>query len=180
MKIILSLLLLGLFHTGFSQTIDTASIAFKAKLMTLDRKGYFAKEKQIKEIENQKLDFIDYKSSDNWIFMRIKYDQNYGNYDGDGYILRLGNCDFYLAFRKEGSVFYRLGGFDKLDLEDFINDLKEDVIEYYDVIDNKKIADEIPFECIENYLKKKKRKKNLEYSCFDECSKVMKTTLIVY
>jgi|GEM_PF-3427949 len=31
MKIILSLLLFGLFQVGFSQTIDTASIAFKAK-----------------------------------------------------------------------------------------------------------------------------------------------------
>lgn len=182
MKIALTIIYFSIFHICLGQVSDTANIAFKAKLLTLDRKGLLDKDAQIKDIVNQKLDFIEYKKSNNWIFMRIKFNQKYGNYfqDKDGAVLWLGECYFYLAFKREEAVFYRLGGFDKLDVENFVKDLKEDIIEYDDILTNESLNNIIPINCIEKYVKTKGKKKKTEYKCFNQCSEILRTTMSVY
>lgn len=176
----ISIIFLALvFQWGHSQEKDTADVAFKAKLLTLDRHGILAEDKLLNDIKKQKLEFVEYNDSSNWIFIKIKFDQKYGGYIDNYSVLWLGDCYFYLAFRKEKSKFYRLGGFDVLDVEDFVKDIQND-IEYLDVLSNKKLNSEIPIDCIESYVEIPERKKLKKgYKCFKKCSDTLTTTLIV-
>lgn len=175
--IFITFLLLSTFV--LSQEKDTADIVFKAKLLTVDRHGILENSKLIEDIEKQKLDFIEFNDSSNWFFMKIEFNQKYGKYMDGHSILWLGNCHFYLAFKKEKSKFYRLGGFDALDIKDFIKDLHDD-IEYLDILFNEKLNMEIPIDCIESYVEMPEKKKIKNgYQCFDKCSEKLSTTLIV-
>lgn len=163
----------------YSQEKDTADISFKAKLLTIDRHGILNEAKLLEDIKKQKLEFIEYNDSNDWVFMKIKFDQKYGKHYDNSYVIWLGSCYFYIAYRKEESKFYRLGGFDALDIDDFINDFHNDT-EYLDFLFNKELKKEIPIHCMESYVRqsgKKRLKKG--YNCFQQCSDVLSTTLIV-
>lgn len=162
----------------YSQEKDTADISFKAKLLTVDRHGILDENKLVEEIEKQKLEFIEYNDSSNWVFMKIKFDQKYGNYKNDHSTLWLGDCNFYIAFNKETSKFYRLGGFDILDVDDFIDDMHEDL--YFDIHFDENLNEEIPIHCIESYVKlSEKMRLKKGHQCFSPCSKKLTTNLIV-
>ncbi len=164
----------------YSQEKDTADIAFKAKLLTLNRHGVLDEDRLLEDIKKQKLEFIEYNDSSNWVFMKITFDQKYGDHYDNSYVIWLGGCYFYIAYRKEKSKFYRLGGFDALDLDDFISDIHND-IEYIDFLYNEELNKEIPIDCIESYVKKSKKKRLKHgYKCFQKCSDTLTTTLIVY
>jgi len=179
-KYISIIFLILICQLGYSQEKDTADIIFKAKLLTLDRHGVSDKAKLLEDILKQKLEIIEYSDSSNWIFMKIKFDQKYGGYIDKHSVLWLGNCYFYLAFRKEKSKFYRLGGFDSLDLDDFVNDIQND-IEYFKILSNEKLNNDIPVNCIESYVELSKRKRLKKgYNCFQKCSDILTTTLIVH
>lgn len=162
-----------------SQKTDSKDIAFKAKLLTLDRHGVLNEDKLLEDITNQKLEFIEYNDFSNWVFMKIDFNQIYGNYIDNNSILWLGNCSFYIAFRNENSKFYRLGGFDALDINDFIKDLRQD-IEYIPILSNENLNEIIDINCMESFFEmteKKKFKKG--YQCYSPCSEKLSTTLIV-
>ncbi len=180
MKKYIPIIFLALFfQLGHSQKKDTADIAFKAKLLTIDRHGVLDQDKLLEDILKQKLEIIEHSDSSNWIFMKIKFDQKYGDYYDNSYVAWLGECYFYIAYRKEKSKFYRLGGFDSLDLDDFVNDIQND-IEYFKILSNGKLNNEVPINCIESYVELPERKRlKKEYNCFQKCSDILTTTLIV-
>lgn len=147
-----------------AQLIDSASIAFKAKLFTTSRYGIENKFLILEDIENQELKFLN-SSIPNIVLMRIKFNQKY--YMGESREMTLiGNCFYYIAFNLKNKKFYRLGGFDSNDLQEFFGEC--DIIENLNWISNE---EEIDFLCLLTYSKlpkKKKAKKGFE--CFKSCN----------
>lgn len=149
-KIVYIIYILSFSGFCFSQKKDTIDIAFKAKFLTTSIYGIPDKENFIQEIQKQKLEFITYKESNNFVFMKIKFDQKYTDFYRNAHTAWLGNCFFFLAFNKEKSKFYRIGGFDVLDIDEFMMDLSDEV-KYLDYYVDERLTKEIPISCIETY-----------------------------
>lgn len=110
--------------------------------------------------------------------MKIKFSQPYRTSDNSELTLDR-NCFFYIAFNIIKMKFYRLGGFDSVNIDDFIKDLESQ--EGVNVIDwvNGNEIEEIDMDCLYEYfyLSKKKRLKQ-KFTCFESCSENTRTYYI--
>ncbi len=59
----------------------------------------------------------------------------------------LGSCDFYIAFNVDKAKFYRIGGFDILDLSDFFDDLGPKDLDLFDLGSDKALD----FYCLKSH-----------------------------
>ena len=173
-KVILIISLFLNVHLNAQETriIDTTSITFKAKLLTLSRRGITNVKNILDEENKKKVDFLKtkYKS---FIFIKINSkDPSYGWYKTKN------GCNYYLAYNKEKSKFYRLGGFDIVDINDFFKDLEnQEVIIFKDLEEGNEI-EEIDIYCLYNYYKMKPKKRLKKgYKCFHKCSKEIITKI---
>ena len=159
------------------EAIDSTSIIFKANLFTISEYGIASKENILKDIENQKVNFLNtkYKS---FSFLKIEFSQPYRTSDTSSLTLDR-SCSYYLAFNITKKRFYKLGGFDNIDIDDFINDLElQEGINIIDWANRNEIA-EINIDCLYDYfmLNKKQRLKR-KFTCFECCSQNTKTYYI--
>ena len=147
--------------------IDTSAVLFKAKLLTISRFGLADEKTTLKDITEQEAVLL-YSPSENLLLIRVDYSQSD----------LLGECSYYLAFNKTTSTFYRLGGFDTLDLSDFFEDLTPDDYQIYDL--DFLEESEIDFTCLAKLAelppgKRIKRK----HECFPKCSDVLYQWLVI-
>ncbi len=174
---IISLILLT--QNIFSQSIDSTAIGFKAKLFTVSEYGSSNRETILEDIEKQEIKFLETKY-ENFIFMKISFSQPYRKNEEE-YIVLYRNCEYYLAFNKINYKFYKLGGFDFIDIDSFFKDLItfegnifRDVIEYNEI-------EEIRIHCLYEYYKMSpKRRFKKGYSCLTNCSSITETTIIIH
>jgi len=165
----LALLFFLMTLTSFAQQkeIDSVDIEFKAKLLTVSRYGVSAKELISNDVENQKIIYLksEYK---NFIFLKIKFEQPY-RLDDDSEKISFGHCNYYLSYNKKNKIFYRLGGFDYLDIDEFFQDLKK--IEVTDFIGYSEVIGEIDINCLYKFYKMNSRKRGKNKSlCFLNCN----------
>ncbi len=159
------------------ETIDSTSVIFKANLFTTSEYGIASKENILKDIESQKVIFLKtkYKS---FSFLKIEFSQPYRTSDISSLTLNR-SCSYYLAFNIIKKRFYKLGGFDNLDIDDFINDLElQEGTNTIDWVNRDEIA-EINIDRLYDYFKlNKKQRLKRKFSCFECCSQNTKTYYI--
>lgn len=155
---------------------DSINILFKAKLLTTNEYGIsYSKESILQDIEQQNATFLQtiYK---NFVFIKVDFSQKYKLLKG-GTLSRFGACSYYLAFGIKTSKFYKLGGFDTLDVDSFLEDFRrvgERVI--FNGVEGNEI-EEIDIYCLLDYSElsfRKRRKKG--YSCLGNCKEIITTT----
>lgn len=163
----------------FSQhtIIDSTAIAFKAKLFTLSEYGISDEEKIINDIENQNAFFLKtmYK---HFLFIKIEFSQPYRIFE-NGTRTLFRNCNYYIAYNINDAKFYRLGGFNSIDIDSFIKDLEQIEISIFLDISEGKEIDEINIYCLYDYFKmnpKKRFKKG--FSCLCNCEEETQTMII--
>lgn len=150
------------------QIVDSSSVAFKAQLFTVSEFGIAKKDSIIKYISSQKTTFLKTLYKD-FMFIKVDFSQPYTQSDGSKLTL-FRNCSYYMGYNKRNSTFYRLGGFDVVDVDIFFNDLKlSDGIMFYTFDDGE--IEGMSVQCLYSYyqLSKKKRIKR-GFHCFDKCS----------
>ena len=165
----LTVLGLILSYLSFAQnSIDTANVLFKAKLLTTSVYGYDDKQRILDEIQNQEAAFLDSPSPE-LSLIRIRFNQKYIN-GSKGYFIDVnGECDYYVAYINERSRFYRLRGFDVLDLDDFFSaifDLRINLISH-------EVAKDSPvdFDCLRDYhYTKPKKRFKIVFDCIRSCN----------
>ena len=125
-KIRLTIALLFLINLSFGQLKknDSVNIAFKAKLLTTSFSGLADSDVILQDILNQEIDFIP-NPAKNIILLKIRFNQKYFDNINKTSIEWFGVYDYYLAYNVYTSRFYRLGGFDYIDIDSFFYDLKE-------------------------------------------------------
>jgi len=154
------------------KVIDSASIIFKAKLLTLDKEGISDVAGILNSVNKNKANFLKTKY-DSFIFISVNDKEPYrGWYDSNS------GCKYYLAFNKKSAKFYRLGGFDVVDIDDFIKDLEEqEVIIFRDLGGGNEIEG-IDIYCLYNYYEMKPRKRFKKgFKCFSKCSEEIVTKI---
>ena len=157
--------------------IDSSAVKFKASLFTVSEFGIASKEIILKDLENQKTNFLETKYK-KFSFLKVEFSQPYRMSDSN-YVTLIRDCTYYLAFNLEDKKFYKLGGFNTLDIDDFIKDLERLEIDNNIPWDEKNIIKEIDINCLYEYslLDKKKRLKS-NFKCFENCSENTKTYYI--
>ena len=179
-QIIFTLLFFYLF-TGFGQNkkIDITAIAFKAKLLTVSEFGVSNKNQILKDIENQKITFLKTKY-ENFVFMKVDFNQPYRLPIGRTQTLKR-DCSYYIGFNVLTSVFFRLGGFDTIDIDDFFTSLKANESPIFKDIEEGEEIQDIDVYCLYEYyqMSKKKRLKKC-FNCMDNCSKKTETVIRTY
>lgn len=176
--IIFTLLCFWLSNT-FGQNIDTTAISFKAKLLTVSEYGISNKSQILKDIENQKIKFLK-TQYENFIFMKVDFAQPYRLPENHTQTLKR-DCSYYIAFNVLNSIFYKLGGFDTIDIDSFFKDLEavENVI-FKDIAEGNEIEG-IDIYCLHEYYKMNKKKRLKKgFRCLDSCSKKTETKIITY
>jgi len=174
--LIIILFLLSIDTFGQGVNIDSTAIAFKAKLFTVSEYGMAKKQLILKDIENQNLIFLKTKYK-HFLFMKISFSQPYRLPNHEIQML-VRQCDYYLAYNTFDSKYYRLGGFDSVDIDSFFKDLK--LREGYIFKNNCNEISEINIHCLYSYysMKHKKRIKK-GFKCFSKCSDETKQEIII-
>lgn len=181
MRIIIYILVFLTYGQFYSQekVIDSSSIVFKAKLLTLSRTGVADSISILNNVLSQDVHFIPNRS-ENIMLLRIKFDQEF--YIGNSNSSKgwFGSCYFYLAYNDITKKFYRLGGFDTEDIDDFFTDLQtsSSKLDTYDFLFNESfgrvIYEDVDISCLEEYHKMKpKQRKKKGFTCFEKCSEVI-------
>lgn len=156
------------------------SIAFKAKLFTVSEFGSSTKEQILNDITNQDLTFLD-TMYENFLFMKISFSQPY-RLPNNHTLTLYRDCNYYLAYSVKSFRYYKLGGFDSIDIDTFFKDLKlrEGNI-YMDYSEGGREISGIDIYCLHDYYKIKKCKRIKKgYTCFENCKENTETTIILH
>lgn len=150
-----------------SRKIDTLNITFKAKMLTLERQGVINKNYLLKSIEERNVDFLRTIYS-NFLFLKVTGKPPIGWYKNQ-------YCSYYLAYNIKTQMFYRIGGFDFLDINNFFKDLFEREVPSMNFNDDVVGLD---LECLFRFYilptKKRLKKKNICYcTCSEEIIEVI-------
>lgn len=157
------------------QSIDSTLIAFKAKLLTTSRLGVTDSLTMLRSIQGQQLEYL-YSPIPDVILMKVKFDQKYFTVR-DGYIELIGTCYYYLAFNVANNKFYRLGGFEALDIEEFFSEVQS--IEEALIDTNHYSGTDVDFYCLLEYSQLSKKKKARRGSdCFQSCNEEISEYLV--
>lgn len=180
-KVIIFTTLLFCLSIGFSQGIDTdtTAVAFKAKLLTISEYGIADKNQILKDIENQKITFLKTKYQ-SFIFMKVDFAQPYRLPTGSTQTLKR-DCSYYIAFNLSNSIFYKLGGFDTIDIDSFFEALEVNESGIFKDIAEGNEVEGIDIYCLhEYYLMNKKKRLKKGFTCLDNCSEKTETTIRSY
>lgn len=148
---------------------DTTAIIFKSKLMVIERKGFFSENKLdglINDIKHKT-----YVTTDFCFIVVTPADYYIKN--NSQKIALFGNCKYYLAYSFAKNIFFKLGGFESENINDFSKEFsKSSTIFSY--------KEEIPDKNLKQFLdlimlnKKKKAKK-----VFPICNEVMSDEILL-
>ncbi|WP_108803801.1 hypothetical protein [Aquimarina sp. Aq107] len=149
------------------KVLDSTSLVFKAKLLTVDLTGIDNKESILNHLENKREHYFLKTKYSSFVFIKIVSKK-----PDVGWYRNKKGCSFYLAFNLLNTRFYRLGGFDIIDIDNFIKDLKEQEIILFKDLEGGNEIEEMDIYCLYEYyeMKPKKRLKK-GFSCFQKCSK---------
>ena len=162
---------------GQDIVLDSIAIKFKANLFTISEYGVASKERIIEDIENQEVQFLKTKYK-NFMFLKIRFSQPYRTSE-NGFRTLDRDCYYYIGYNIPSKRFYRLGGFDSVDIDAFIKDLESlELANIFDWEDRNEIED-IDIDCLYNYhhLSKRKRLKQ-KFDCFKNCAEDTRTYYI--
>lgn len=149
---------------------DTLGIEFKARLLTLEREGLPNKKYILENLEEREVLFLK-TNYDNFIFLKITGNPPVGWYKNSF-------CNYYLSYNKKTRVFYKLGGFDLLDLDSFFEDLSHNELSMWEFETD---VEEINLECLyEYYILPEKKKNRKKINCHCKCSDEIIRELIFY
>ena len=160
----------------FGQSVDSLALKFKAQLLTTSRYGLANSDSLLSDITDQRVTFLSSPSS-NTILLKVVFDQKYFTGDVEDQILWLGDCSYYLAFNIKRNTFYRLGGFDELDIDEFFDD--------FETVDHNLVnieyakTSEIDFYCLKEYAETSSKKRLNKSLCIPCCSEKLETTLVI-
>lgn len=178
MKKIICIVFLMLCVSLRSQVLDSISIAFKAKILTINKQGISNIKNILDQVDNKEIKFLKTKYVD-FIFMKVKFSDS--DYSGEVYLKQkfdsigrtlFGDCSYYLAFNKKSARYYRLGGFDIIDIDSFIDDLEEQEVFIFKDLEGGNEIEEMDIYCLYNYYEMKpKRRLKKRFNCFSKCSK---------
>lgn len=169
------IIMLFCFTNVFSQNnkVDSLDVSFKAKLFTVSEYGVSNKNQILKDIDSQKVTFLrtEYK---NFLFMKIDFSQPYRFYNNSTRTLKK-DCSYYIAFNIKDLKYYKLGGFDDLDIDSFFKDLDFREGAYFLSLTGEDV-EEINIYCLYEYYKMSKKKRLRKgYKCLTNCSQNIKT-----
>lgn len=169
------------FHTYCQNAaVDSTLIKFKATLFTLSEYGIANKEQILKDVENQEIIFLRTKYK-HFVFLKIKFSQPYRLGRGSSENTFIRDCYYYVAFNNRDKKFYRIGGFDNLNIDDFINDLDSVEKDYTIDWNDRNEIEGIDIDCLYNYAKlSKKEKLKKGFTCFENCSNVTRLYYVEY
>lgn len=175
---ILIILLVSTFSIGntYSQKIDSVGLKLKAQLLTTSRYGIASYDSLLSDITKQRVIFIKSPAL-NIILLKVHFSQKYFIGGDGGHIQWLSDCYYYLAFNIKKNKFYRIGGFEILDLRDFFQDLKADDYGLFGEAFNK--TSEINFLCLRDYNELSPKRQLKQRTCLPACDKVLTTELII-
>ncbi|CAM4235432.1 hypothetical protein [Flavobacterium terrigena] len=147
-----------------SVVVDTSSIVFKAKLMTIERKGIFSEKKLDGFLKDLKHKI--YITKD-FCFIVVN-SADYVIKNNNEKIALFGDCKYYLAYSFYNNLYYRLGGFEHENIDEFSSSfLKSSILfSYNDNVLDEKLVD---FLSLVASHKNRKAKK-----FFPNCKEVMK------
>ena len=152
------------------KSVDSTAVLFKAKLLTISKYGIANREKIINYVDSQNAIFLN-DPFDSFMFIKVDFGQPYTLSDGS-IVLALGDCSYYIAYSIFDNRFYRLGGFEFNDIDEFIKDL---IISEAYFGSQEDMDEEINLACMyENYMKNKVKNKKKPYTCFDNCSELIR------
>lgn len=155
---------------------DSLALKFKAQLLTTSRCGLATSDSLLSDIKSQKVTFLNSPSS-NTILLKVDFNQRYFTGDVNNQILWLGDCSYYLAFNVKRNKFYRLGGFDELDTDEFFEDFEAVDVSLFNIEYNKR--SEIDFYCLREHAETPFRKRYKKLPCVPTCSEKLKTILVI-
>lgn len=155
-------------QNNFLTQADTLGIEFKAKLLTIEREGNPNKNYILEVLDDRKIKFLKSKYDD-FIFLKIITKAPVGWYQNRF-------CNYYLSYNKQTRVFYKLGGFDYIDLDSFFNDLSMYELSFWDL---KNDVEEINLDCMyKYYILSEKKKNRKKINCHCKCSEQVIKELI--
>ncbi|MBO6879079.1 hypothetical protein [Winogradskyella sp.] len=181
-KIVLLIVVLFCLSNSYCQNrdVDSLSIGFKAKLFTVSEYGIADKDQILEDIENQKIKFLNTKY-DNFIFIKVYFSQPF-RIPGNRTQTLYRDCSYYLAYNTLDPTFYKLGGFNSVDIDSFFTALKANESSIFkDFGAKSEEIEEIDIHCLYDYYKMKKKKRFKKgFNCLDNCSKKTKTKITTY
>jgi hypothetical protein len=159
-----------------AQAVSNEDISFKAKLLTVFRLGVASPETIIRDLKDQELKFLT-TDSGRIVIMKIAFGQH--NFHGETESTAvLGQCFYYVAYNRELYKFYRLGGFDLSDAQEFFADLKAD--EFIMLTSDENITSEIDLICLSKNARRGNIRKRRRTPCDANCSLSLSSTLQVH
>lgn len=165
------------------KVIDSTSIAFKAKLLSINKQGVSDIKSMLDQVDNKQIKFLKTKYK-YFEFLKIDFTDLY--YEAKVYINEedligqalFGSCSYYLAFNKVNAKYYKLGGFNDLDIDEFFYDLEDLEIFIFKDLEGGNEVEGIDMYCLYNYYNlKPKRRLKKGYNCFSKCSEEMSTEM---
>lgn len=130
----------------------------------------------LSDITDQDVIFLS-SPSPNTILLKVNFSQRYYLGDPDHHILWLGNCFYYLAFNIRRNKFYRIGGFDKLDLDEFFDDFE--TVDYKLINPEYSRKSKIDFYCLKEYSETPVKRRLKKPPCLPLCSEELGTSLVI-
>jgi hypothetical protein len=154
--------------TACSAQLSNEAILFKAKMLTTYRYGAAEQSTILNELNSQQSEFLTNDSSE-IVIIKIAFAQR--NFKGENRDLTwIGSCDFYIGYNRRLFKYYRLGGFDCLDVKDFFYDLKSR--EHISLLSDENLNRKIDLLCLNEYAEARsgRKKKKIEARCIKKCS----------
>ncbi len=174
------ILIIAQFSFGQLSKTDSLNIAYKAKLLTTSRLGLADSITIHNSIQNQKVHFIK-NPTESVFFLKIKAAQKFYGGNKNTSTGQFGHCNYYAAYMSSLNKFYRIGGFDSIDIDDFFNDLES----YQVMLDGMKLLNDFDYLfnenkmnllCLMDYYDMNLRKRRRErFKCFNKCSEIITT-----
>ncbi|MBP7540805.1 MAG: hypothetical protein KA802_12840 [Saprospiraceae bacterium] len=111
------------------------NIAFKAKLLTLNRYGLTDSSNIMQQVLNQRLKYYYNIEIKNFVFIEINHSQVYSYTTNEGLseTFYAVGCSYFLAYNLHEAKFYRLFGFDISDYSEFKETVSELKFQNFDL-----------------------------------------------
>lgn len=152
------------------QVTANEDVGFKAKLLTLSRFGLLDSKMLLDELENQKVDFI--HDTSEILILKVYSSKKFFLGTNQHYVDWIGDCNFFLAYNRRNYTFYRLGGFQTLDLRSFFEDMNSS--DLISILESQTVNLHLDIPCLLKCSKKSKSNTGYECKCNVICSDELK------
>lgn len=164
-----SLILFSQIVDNNNKLLDSSAVLFKARLFTIEREGVVSDKVFFETINT--LECKKYISK-NFYYIIIKAPDYLMNYDYEKTAI-FGECSYYIAYSIKDNKYYKLGGFDTNNTNEFAKKFisSTDAVNYREIVKDASFIDYL------RLILSKKNKKAAKF--FPMCSEVMEKNLII-